>query len=119
MNVGDAGDCGPTIRPLTAPAYSEHRSTLAKQLGLGCKQNAAATPTAAESYKQSGGGKVDANAKPKRGSRSGPKSDFVDEGVSEPTKTRQRRTRSRSGTPQSEPVPTSLNRFNSWLTMLH
>ena len=94
--------------PLTAPAYSEHRSTLAKQLGLGRKPNAAATPTAAESYKQSGGGRVDANAKPKRGSRSGPKSDFVDEGVSEPTKTRQRRTRSRSGTPQSEPVPTSI-----------
>src|SRR5436190_5319184 len=31
--------------PLTAPAYSEHRSTLAKQLGLGRKPKGAATPT--------------------------------------------------------------------------
>src|ERR1700756_5293916 len=36
--------------PLTAPAYSEHRSTLAKQLGLGRKPKAeaAATPVAAQ-----------------------------------------------------------------------
>ena len=30
--------------PLTAPAYSEHRSTLAKQLGLGRKPKAEAAP---------------------------------------------------------------------------
>ena len=30
--------------PLTAPAYSEHRSSLAKQLGLGRKPKAEATP---------------------------------------------------------------------------
>jgi hypothetical protein len=89
--------------PLTAPAYSEHRSTLAKQLGLGRKPNAAA-----ESSKQNGGGKVDANAKPKRASRSGPKSDVADGTVPEPTKTRQRRTRSRSDTPPSETVPTPI-----------
>jgi len=34
--------------PLTAPAYSEHRSTLAKQLGLGRKPNAAAEILRAE-----------------------------------------------------------------------
>ena len=94
--------------PLTAPAYSEHRSTLAKQLGLGRKPNAAAAPTAAESSEQSGGGKVGANAKPKRASRFGRKSDVADEAVSESTKPRQRRTRSRSDTPQSEPVPTPI-----------
>jgi len=88
--------------PLTAPAYSEHRSTLAKQLGLGRK------PNAAESYEQSDGGKVDTNGKPKRASRSGPKSDVADGAVSEPTKTRQRRTRARSGGSQSEPVPTPI-----------
>jgi len=33
---------------LTAPAYSERRSTLAKQLGLGRKPKAAATPVAAQ-----------------------------------------------------------------------
>jgi predicted transcriptional regulator len=31
--------------PLTAPAYSEHRSTLAKELGLGRKSTTAAGPT--------------------------------------------------------------------------
>ena len=94
--------------PLTAPSYSEHRSTLAKQLGLGRKPNAAATPTAAESSEPSGDGKVDTNGKPKRASRSGPKSRVADEAVSERPKPRQRRTRSRSDTPQSEPVPTPI-----------
>jgi len=69
--------------PLTAPAYSEHRSTLAKQLGLGRKSNAAE-----ESSEQSGGGKVDANNKAKRASRSGSNLDVADRAVSEPTKTR-------------------------------
>ena len=80
--------------PLTAPAYSEHRSILAKQLGLGRKTNAAA-----ESSEPSGDGKVDTNGKPKRASRSGPKSRVADEAVSERPKPRQRRTRSRSDTP--------------------
>jgi hypothetical protein len=31
--------------PLTAPAYSEHRSTLARQLGLGRKPKAAVAAT--------------------------------------------------------------------------
>ena len=85
--------------PLTAPSYSEHRSALAKQLCLGRKRNAAATPTAAESSEPSGDGKVDTNGKPKRASCSGPKSRVADEAVSERPKPRQRRTRSRSDTP--------------------
>lgn len=35
--------------PLTAPAYSEQRSSLAKQLGLGRKSTPAVAPTTAES----------------------------------------------------------------------
>ena len=94
--------------PLTAPAYSEHRSTLAKQLGLGHKPTAAATPTAAEFSEPSGDGKVDTNGKPKRASRSAPKSRVADEAVSERPKLRQRRTRSRSDTSKSAPVPTPI-----------
>ena len=49
----DCGYRGKTLRrhirtrhdhPLTAPAYSEHRSTLAKELGLGRKSTPAAAP---------------------------------------------------------------------------
>src|SRR5215472_13941291 len=58
--------------PLTAPAYSEHRSTLAKQLGLGRKPNAGATPTAAESSGPSGDAKTEADhASPRRATASG------------------------------------------------
>ena len=47
--------------PLTAPAYSEHRSTLAKQLGLGRKPNAGVTPAAAERSEPSGDEKAEAD----------------------------------------------------------
>jgi len=97
--------------PLTAPAYSEHRSTLAKQFGLGRKPKADAglTPSPAESAEPSGVGKVDADRKRKLTARSGSKSDVADDAASQPTKTRQRRTPSRSAPPQSEspsaPIP--------------
>ena len=83
--------------PLTAPAYSEHRSSLAKQLGLGRKPKAEATAAsiAAESSVEIGGeeGETD-HPNPRRTTRSGS------------TKTRQRRPRSRVAAPQSAPVPT-------------
>jgi hypothetical protein len=54
--------------PLTAPAYSEHRSTLAKQLGLGCKSKAdgasSADPAVADLDR-----KVEAKPNPKRTTR--------------------------------------------------
>ena len=91
--------------PLTAPAYSEQRSTLAKQLGLGRNPKAAATPAPAESAVGSGEEKVEADhATPGGTTLSGSKSD-VAEAASQPTR-RQRRTRSRAAPPQSEPVPT-------------
>ena|ERR1700736_6765488 len=93
--------------PLTAPAYSERRSTLAKQLGLGRKPkaDAASPPIPAESATANVEEQVGPNPKPKRTTRSGSKSDAVAEGASEP-KPRQRRPRSRVAPPQSEPVAT-------------
>jgi len=93
--------------PLTAPAYSERRSTLAKQLGLGRKPkaDAASPPIPAESATANVEEQVGPNPKPKRTTRPGSKSDAVAEGASEP-KPRQRRPRSRVAPPQSEPVAT-------------
>ena len=75
--------------PLTAPAYSERRSSLAKQLGLGRKPKTVATlaPRPAETATQHVDGEVEA-------------------ATSKPTKARQRLPRSRVTPPQSEPVPT-------------
>jgi predicted transcriptional regulator len=101
--------------PLTAPAYSERRSTLAKQLGLGRKPkaDAAAASISAESAVANGDekveaadGEVDGTSKPRRTTRSRSKSDVVDEAASQPTKPRQRRPRAPKASPQSEPVPT-------------
>src|SRR3984893_7653827 len=100
---------------LTAPAYSEHRSSLAKQLGLGRKPKAdeALEPISAESAVAHGDengeaadGEVDGTSKPRRTTRSRSKSDVVNEGASEPRKARQRRPRSRVAPPPSEPLPT-------------
>jgi predicted transcriptional regulator len=94
--------------PLTAPAYSEHRSTLAKQLGLGRKPKAdeAPTPIPAESAVEAADGEVDGTSKPRRTTGSGSKSEVADEAASQPTKPRQRRPRSRVAPPPSEPLPT-------------
>jgi len=90
--------------PLTAPAYSEHRSTIAKQLGLGRKPKAgeAPAPIPAESAVANGDkkveaadGEVDGSSKPRRTTGSGSKSEVADEAASRPTKPRQRRPRSR------------------------
>jgi predicted transcriptional regulator len=94
---------------LTAPAYSEQRSTLARQLGLGRKpkEEAALTQRPAESAvaNRDGEGEAD-HPSPRRTNSSGSKSDVVEEAASKPTKPRQRRPRSRVTSPQSEPLPT-------------
>jgi predicted transcriptional regulator len=101
--------------PLTATAYSERRSSLAKQLGLGRKPKteAALAPRPAESAVANGDekveaadGEVDGTPKPRRTTRSRSKSDVVNEGASEPRKARQRRPRAPKAPPQSEPLPT-------------
>jgi hypothetical protein len=95
---------------LTAPAYSERRSNLAKQLGLGRKPKAegGAAPMAAESPVGDGEEKVEAD-RPTAGAaiRSGSDSDIVNEAALKPTKTRQRRPRSQAASPQTEPLSPS------------
>src|SRR5215469_5449678 len=89
--------------PLTAPAYSAHRSSLAKQLGLGRNPRAdrAGSSTPAEIV-VSGGEEQDADhASPRGTTASG-----SDGAASQRKRTRQRRTRSRSAPPQSEPLAT-------------
>jgi hypothetical protein len=91
--------------PLTAPAYSERRSTLAKQLGLGRKPKTdeAPAPTPAETDSEHVDGDVDATSKPRRTTRSRLKSDVVNEGAPEPTK------ESGAATPKpAKSVPTEL-----------
>src|SRR5262249_28587481 len=93
--------------PLTAPAYSEHRSALAKQLGLGRKQRteAAPEPATAEPASASLDREVAAGPKPRRSRRSGSRSNVESEAASAPTKSRPRRPRSRAVATQSEPLP--------------
>src|SRR5215469_11159557 len=75
--------------PLTAPAYSEHRSTLAKELGLGRKSTPAVAPApaTAEPAAATVEEQVETSPKPRRTRRSRSKSD-VNEVAAEPTKPR-------------------------------
>jgi predicted transcriptional regulator len=88
--------------PLTAPAYSEHRSTLAKELGLGRKSvtEVAPAPATREPAKANIDEQVETSPKPRRTRRSRSKSD-PNEAAAEP-KARQRRPRSRVAPTQSE-----------------
>jgi len=90
--------------PLTAPAYSEHRSKLAKELGLGRKSTSAVAPATAEPAAANIEEQVETDPKPSRTRRSRSKSD-VNEAAAEP-KARQRRPRSRVALTQSEPPST-------------
>jgi predicted transcriptional regulator len=98
--------------PLTAPAYSERRSMLAKVLGLGRKSPAEMAPAAssiAAPAPADADGKSQATPAPKRRSRSGPKpADVADDAVaSAPTPVRKRRSRSRVISPKQTPLPTA------------
>ena len=92
--------------PLTAPAYSEQRSTLAKELGLGRKSTTevAPAPATAELVAANIEEQVETSPKPRRTRRSRSKSD-VNEAAAEP-RARQRRPRSRAAPTQSEPPST-------------
>jgi predicted transcriptional regulator len=88
-----------TDHPLTAPAYSERRSTMAKALGLGRKPKAqagpAATPTAVLTSADADG-KSEASRTRRRRSRSASQSaEVANEAVPEPTPAKRRRSRSR------------------------
>jgi predicted transcriptional regulator len=90
--------------PLTAPAYSQHRSTLAKELGLGRKSVTAVAPAPAEPATANIEEQVETNPKPRRTRRSRSKSDVIEAAAG--PKARQRRPRSRAAPAQSEPPST-------------
>jgi predicted transcriptional regulator len=92
--------------PLTAPAYSEQRSTLAKELGLGRKSVTAVAPAPATAEPAAANieERVATSPKPRRTRRSRSKSG-PNEAAAEP-KARQRRPRSPAAPAQSEPPST-------------
>jgi predicted transcriptional regulator len=96
--------------PLTAPAYSERRSTMAKALGLGRKSTAQATPEVslpAAPTPVDAGQESEATPSRRRRARSASKSvlpDVASEAVTAPTPTRKRRSRSRITSPKPEQV---------------
>jgi predicted transcriptional regulator len=83
--------------PLTAPAYSEQRSTMAKQLGLGRKPKAQVAPAAPVSADAD----LKTRAKPIRGqsTRSASKSEVVKEAAAAPMPATSKRSRSRAASP--------------------
>jgi predicted transcriptional regulator len=89
---------------LTAPAYSERRSSLAKSLGLGRKPatEVAPSPTPTVSPPADADGKSDVKPTRRRRPRSGTKSDGVNEAVAAAMPARKRRPRSRSASPPQE-----------------
>jgi predicted transcriptional regulator len=99
-----------TDHPLTAPAYSERRSTLAKSLGLGRKPKAevppAVTPTAPTPVDADQG----SEATPARRRRSRSTSKFADvtnEAVAAVPARRRPRSRVASPQPERTPLPTA------------
>jgi predicted transcriptional regulator len=94
--------------PPTAPAHSERRSTLAKELGLGRKATAEATP--APTPKVSASLAVDRKSEAKAALRGRPRSASKSAVVNDvvpvvPMPVRQRRPRSRVSSRQSEQTP--------------
>jgi len=84
--------------PLTAPGYSEQRSILAKELGLGHKVKAKAGPSTAATAPASIDADSKSETKParRRSTRSASKSDVVSEAVAENAPASPRRSRSKS-----------------------
>jgi predicted transcriptional regulator len=95
--------------PLTAPAYSERRSTLVKALGLGHKPKAAVLPAVTPAAAPTPVDVVkDSQAMPARGRRSlsaAKSADGGNEVVAEPKPARKRGSRSRVASPKQTPSP--------------
>jgi len=90
--------------PLTAPAHSERRSTMAKALGFGRKPKAEVAPAATATASVSAVADPKSEVKParRRSSGSASKPDVESEAAAAPTPARQRRARSRATLPQPE-----------------
>jgi predicted transcriptional regulator len=92
---------------LTAPAYSERRSTMAKQIGFGRKPKAeAAAKSLTAEATEIGDEKVEANHPDQSQTPASGSNPDVVEAAPKPTRTKQRRARSRAVPPQSGPLPT-------------
>jgi predicted transcriptional regulator len=89
---------------LTAPAYSERRSSLAKSLGLGRKPATEVAPSLTPTVSPPADADGKSEVKPTRRGRprSGSKSDDVNEAVAAATPARKRRPRTRSASPPQE-----------------
>jgi predicted transcriptional regulator len=99
--------------PLTAPAYSERRSSLAKSLGLGRKSAKEVVPPATPTISPRADADQKSAAQPprRRSTRSGLKSDVASEGAAQAIPARRRGRRSRAVSP--EPVPVSSPTANT------
>ena len=86
-----------TDHPLTAPAYSQQRSTMAKAVGFGRKPKARIAPAAVLPRAASTHAAPNSDAKParRRSTRPAPRSDAATEAAVENTPTRSRRSRSK------------------------
>jgi predicted transcriptional regulator len=96
--------------PLTAPAYSERRSTMAKAFGFGRKSTAQAAPSVTPIAPASAVGDQMSEATPTRRRRSRAASNpaaVTNEAVAEPKPARKRRPRSRVALPTQTPLPTA------------
>jgi predicted transcriptional regulator len=85
--------------PLTFPAYSERRSTLAKALGLGRKSMKEAAPTATPAASPPVDEAGDPKARRTRRSRPASRSQDATSHAAEPTPARRRRSRARIASP--------------------
>jgi predicted transcriptional regulator len=99
--------------PLTAPAYSERRSSLAKSLGLGRKSAKEVAPAATPTISPRADADQKSAAQParRRSTRSGLKSDVASEGAAQAIPARRRGRRSRAASP--EPVQVSSPTANT------
>jgi predicted transcriptional regulator len=100
--------------PLTAPSYSEQRSMLAKELGLGRKAAAAVVPAATSPARVSAGADPKSAAKParRRSTRSASKSADAAKGAAPPS-SRKRPPRSRR---EDNPSPGRADLITALLT---
>ena len=87
--------------PLTAPAYSEQRSTMAKRLGLGRKPKAQVAPAATRAAPVSAGPRSEDQVEIYTGCRTltAAKSKAVTEAAAAPTPATSKRSRSRAASP--------------------
>jgi predicted transcriptional regulator len=86
---------------LTAPAYSEHRSTAAKARGFGRKPGAQVAPATTPTTSTPVNATENSKSRRTRRSRPAPKSDVASEATAAPTPARKRQSRARVASPSA------------------